>query len=252
MFSAAPLVSFAALFSGLRRSGRPASAALAAFGFLGLVLSYRRPFHIGDSAYVGPPLLFAFVAAAGLLRVRMERLGEAAVRRRFEKVTAAVLALLVAAAFAGRAAQYADWEGAAIDGTGGWLSARREVAEEIASLARTIREETLDGATLVVFPEGEILNYLSGRRNPIRHKLYIPGYLAAGNEAKVLAELNRAGPDAVVIWRRPTSEYGPSLFALDYGRSIGEWIDRNYSMAPFQPPGAPPRAYARFLWGKRR
>jgi hypothetical protein len=182
----------------------------------------------------------------------MEGLPDAPVRRRFEKATAATLALLVAGAIAGRAAQYAGWEGAAIDGTGGWLSARREVAVEIAALARTLRGATGDGATLVVFPEGEILNYLSGRPNPIRHKLYIPGYLAAGNEAKVLAELTRARPDAVVIWRRPTSEYGPSLFALDYGRSIGDWIDRNYAMTPFQPPGAPPRANARFLWGKRR
>ena len=44
-----------ALAAGLgRRHGSPA-AALAACGFLGLVLSYRRLFHIGDSAYVGPP-----------------------------------------------------------------------------------------------------------------------------------------------------------------------------------------------------
>ena len=252
LFSAAPLISLAALLSGLRRPARPASAALAAFGFLGLVLSYRRPFHIGDSAYVGPPLLFAFVAAAGLLRARMEQLPETSLRRRFENATAAAMALLVACAIAGRAAHYAAWEGAPIEGTGGLLSARPELAGEIGSLARTIRRETAEGATLVVFPEGEILNYLSGRPNPIRHKLYIPGYLSARNEAKVLSELTRARPDVVVIWRRPTSEYGPSMFALDYGRSIGAWIDREYAMRPFQPPGAPPRTNARFLWGRRR
>jgi hypothetical protein len=252
MFSAAPLVSLAALFSGLRRPGRPASAALAAFGFLGLVLSYRRPFHIGDSAYVGPPLLFAFVAAAGLLRVRMERLADASVRRRFEKATVAALALLVAGAVASRASHYAAWEGAVIDGTGGWLSARREVAEEIASLARTIRRETSAGATLVVFPEGEIFNYLSGRPNPIRHKLYIPGYLSAGNEAKVLAELVRARPDVVVIWRRPTSEYGPSWFGEDYGRLIGEWMHRHYDLRAYRGAAAPARRNARFLVGFRR
>ena len=251
LFSAAPLISLAALVSGLRRPGRPASAALAAFGFLGLVLSYRRPFHIGDSAYVGPPLLFAFVAAAGLLRVRMEQLPDASVRRRLGSATAAALGVLVACAIAGRAAHYVGWEGAPIEGTGGLLSARPELAEEIGALAQTIRRETSEGATLVVFPEGEILNYLSGRSNPIRHKLYIPGYLAAQNEAKVLGELTRARPDVVVIWRRPTSEYGPSMFALDYGRSIGEWIDREYAMEPFQPPGAPPRSNARFLWGRR-
>lgn len=252
LFSAAPLISLAALLSGLRRPARPASAALAAFGFLGLVLSYRRPFHIGDSAYVGPPLLFAFVAAAGLLRARMEQLWEEPVRRRFENGTAAALGLLVACAIAGRAAHYAGWEGAPIDGTGGLLSARPELAEEIGSLARTIRRQTAEGATLVVFPEGEILNYLSGRPNPIRHKLYIPGYLAAGNEAKVLSELTRASPDVVVIWRRATSEYGPSWFGEDYGRLLGEWIHRHYDLRAYRQPTAPARRNTRFLVGFRR
>ena len=59
--------------------GRPVAAqgngaaALAACGALGLVLSYRRPFHIGDSAYVAPPLLFALVCAAGLLHLLAAR-----------------------------------------------------------------------------------------------------------------------------------------------------------------------------------
>src|ERR1700675_4218071 len=66
LFSAAPLVCLAGLGAGLwRRRGSPA-AALAACGLLGAMLSYRRLFHIGDSAYVAPPLLFAFVFAAGL------------------------------------------------------------------------------------------------------------------------------------------------------------------------------------------
>ena len=69
LFSAAPLVCLAAFVAGLRLAAGPRAAALSAFGLTGLLLSYRRPFHIGDSAYVGPPLLFALVCAIGLLRL---------------------------------------------------------------------------------------------------------------------------------------------------------------------------------------
>jgi predicted amidohydrolase len=90
-------------------------------------------------------------------------------------------------------------------------------------------------AGLVVFPEGEVLNFLSGRRNPLRHKLYIRGYLTEENEGEVLEGLREARPAAIVIGRRRTSEYGASRFGSDYAVRIGAWIAGNY--VPFLPDG---------------
>ncbi|HYK40841.1 MAG TPA: hypothetical protein VE007_00535, partial [Thermoanaerobaculia bacterium] len=84
-------------------------------------------------------------------------------------------------------------------------------------------------AGLVVFPEGEILNFLTSRPNPIRHKLYLPGYLTAANEEEILAELRRARPAAVVLWPRPLGEYSRGEFGTDYGRRIRDWIAREYA-----------------------
>jgi hypothetical protein len=89
------------------------------------------------------------------------------------------------------------------------LSSRQELTREIEELARAVRAGTRDGDGLVVFPEGEILNLLAERPNPIRHKLYLPGYLTDANEPAVLAELEAARPAAVVIWNRPVTEYDP-------------------------------------------
>jgi hypothetical protein len=252
LFSAAPLVCAAGLVVGWRRRGGSAAAALAASGFLGALMSYRRPFHIGDSAYVGPPLLFAFVCAAGLLHV-----AAASRRRREERVgleTAfgRAAGVLVVAAFAARAWQYASIEAAPIAGTSGMLTARPERAREIEELAAAVRRQTPDGGGLAVFPEGELLNLLASRRNPIRHKLYLPGYLTAGNESDVLAELERARPDAVVLWRRPVSEYDRAMFGEDYGMRVRAWIDAHYDLAPFRAAGAPPRANPAFVLGLRR
>jgi hypothetical protein len=79
----------------------------------------------------------------------------------------------------------------------------------------------------VVFPEGELLNYLSGRRNPLRNKLYIRGYLNEDNEDEILRELSKARPRAIVIGRRRTGEYGASRFGTDYAVRIGRWIASN-------------------------
>jgi hypothetical protein len=252
LFSAAPLVCLAGLGAGVSRGKGSGAAALAACGALGLVLSYRRPFHIGDSAYVAPPLLFALVCAAGLLRLAVARRRTAGARRRLSALHAAVAAALVFAAFAGRAWQYASLEGDPIAGTAGMLTARRELAREIEELAAAVRARTSDGDGLVVFPEGELVNFLSARSNPIRHKLYLPGYLTDANEADVLEELSAARPAAIVIWQRPVSEYDRSLFGEDYGRSIRGWLEENYAFEPFRAAGAPRRANPRFLLGIRR
>jgi hypothetical protein len=228
LYSAAPLVCLTALAAGLgRRHGSPA-AALAACGFLGLVLSYRRLFHIGDSAYVGPPLIFALISAAGLLRLTIVRRRRADERWRLAAALRWTVAAFVVLAFAGRFWQYASIEAVPIAGTAGMLSAGPSTARELEELSAAIRSATPPGTGLVVFPEGEVLNFLSGRPNPIRHKLYLPGYLTADNEAPILQELARARPAAIVLWRRPVSEYDRGLFGEDYGHRIREWIAANY------------------------
>ena len=249
LYSAAPLVCLAALAAGLRRRHGSAAAALAASGFLGVVLSYRRLFHIGDSAYVGPPLLFAFVSAAGLLHVAVGLRRRADDRRRLAGAMGWAVAVLVVLAFAGRFWQYGSMESVPVAGTSGMLSASPEVAREIAELGAAIRAGTRDGDGLAVFPEGEVLNFLSSRPNPVRHMLYLPGYLTAENEPAVLAELVRARPAAIVIWRRPVSEYDRGLFGEDFGQGIRKWIESQYDVRPFRARGAPVRQYPRFEIG---
>src|SRR5439155_1781123 len=122
-----------------------------------------------------------------------------------------------------------------IPGTGGFLSARAELARDIEGLAAAIRSSSRPADGLVVFPEGEVLNFLSARRNPIRHKLYLPGYVDDRNELEILRELRAAPPAAVVIWWRPLGEYGAGLFGEDYAREIRRWIGESYDRARFRP-----------------
>ncbi len=236
-WSAAPLVCAVACLVAVPKSRGPTATALVGYGLLGLLLSHRRFFFIGDGPYVGPPLLFALVCAAGLCSMAVVRGKDSAARQRLRVGVAVLVVLLIGVAFAARFVEYRRDERVAIRGTAGLLTARRELAREIEDLGAAIRGGSPADGGLVVFPEGEIFNYLSGRRNPIRHKLYLPGYLNAANESEILAELEVARPSAVVVWNRPLSEYGAGLFGEYYGRRIRRWIDRSYERRPFRADG---------------
>ncbi len=110
----------------------------------------------------------------------------------------------------------------------------------VQGLLGEIERTTKPGATLAVFPEGVMLNYLSRRANPSRYINFAPLVLHAYGEASVLADLERKPPDYVILFHRDTTEFGAGLFGRDpsYGRRILEWIERDY-IAVWQT-GSPP------------
>jgi len=230
LWSGAPVLCALAVFLGVRRTRGRTSAVLVSFGSMGLVMSYRRILHSGDSWYFGAPLLFACVSGAALVRLALASDRTRAPRVLLQKGLELALGIMIFLAFAMRLFQYGNDSRVAIAGTDGFLSARPELASSIEKLAAAVRRETRDGSGLAVFPEGEILNYLSGRPNPCHHKMSLPGYLTRDNEGEFLDELNRARPAAIVVWRRLTAEYGPAFFGEDYGENIRAWIEANYQL----------------------
>ncbi len=229
LFGAAPLVCLAGLVAGWREgAGSAGGAALAGLGWMGLLSSHRRFFFLDDAPYVAPPLLFAFACAGALVARAAAREESPAARERLSSAFAASVGAIVVFAFAGRIAGYASESAGrvAIRGTGGMLSARPELARRIEDVAAAIRRDAPSEAGLAVFPEGELLNFLSGRPNPLRQKLYLPGYLDDASEPEIVAGLERTRP-AVVRWLRPTGEYARGLFGSDYGRRVAAWIEEN-------------------------
>jgi hypothetical protein len=237
VFSAAPAVCLAAALAGASLRGGRRAGALAGFGAAGLLLFHRRPFHIGDAWYVGAPLLFAFVAAAGLLRVACLLEKRRPRRVAFARGLRWTLGALVLLAFLGRSVQYAGSDRVPVAGTDRMITARPEVASGLSRLAQEIRARTRPEETLSVFPEGEIVNAIAGRDNSMRFELCLPDTVTSDREPEVLADLQRASPAAIVLTARLSPEYGPSLFGVDYAQSLGRWIREHYEEIP-DPAGA--------------
>ncbi len=244
LMGAAPVIGPVAVVLGLLRGGGPRSAALAAYGAMAMMLSYRRFFNIEDLPYVAPALLFGLVAALASLRELVVLQRTSATRIRLQRCFQFLLAGLIVVSFSDRIIGYAHDARVAVPGTEGMLSAPPDTARTLSTLSAAIRSRTGPTEGLAVFPEGEILNFLSRRPNPLRHKLYLPGYLSDENESDIVSELERARPAAIVILNRETPEYGRRFFGKNYGRRVWSWIEENYRPASFQPEGEGPASAA--------
>ncbi len=113
-----------------------------------------------------------------------------------------------------------------------------------------VEERCPPGGSLLVLPEGALLNYLSRRRGPTRHFNFMPPELVMFGEQAMLDELMKSPPDVILLVHRDTTEYGAPFFGRDYGRSLMEWVKANYrasklwSLAPNERPFEPGTRHA--------
>jgi len=78
-------------------------------------------------------------------------------------------------------------------------------------------------------PEGTSLNFLSGRRNPLREEIITPGYLDAASEERAIQQLRDARTALILIPNRSTTEFGRTAFGRDYCQRLMRWIETHYT-----------------------
>ena len=105
------------------------------------------------------------------------------------------------------------------------------VSKGVQKTVEWVRCNTLPSATLAVFPEGLMINYLSRRANPTRFLGFTLPEIQAHGEGRMLAAYVRNPPDYVVLVHRDSSEYGVKYFGLErgFGYETMAWVRRNYS-----------------------
>jgi 4-amino-4-deoxy-L-arabinose transferase-like glycosyltransferase len=114
-------------------------------------------------------------------------------------------------------------------------------SQMIAHLVPWVERNVPPDATLVVMPEGVMVNYLTRRRNPTRQLNFVPPEVEIFGESAILADLRAAPPDYVVLVQRDTLEYRLPLFGIDYARRLLDWVHDDYRLvtragaAPLRP-----------------
>lgn len=140
------------------------------------------------------------------------------------------LALLVSFAFAQhiQSDKYYAAKTAAIASDRDLFYGTPEMAEMMNLVVNKINKTLKPNETLLVVPEGVMINYLARRIDPIRETELTPPAIDMWGEKELLHQVVNAKPDYVLFVNRDTSEFGFSQFGSDYGVSIMKEIKDKY------------------------
>lgn len=91
-------------------------------------------------------------------------------------------------------------------------------------LQKTIKE----GDSLIVLPEGHIINFLTNTKSDDFYSNFIPMYVEAFGEENIINHYKQSSPDYFILSTRDSTEYGYTYICKDYAQNLCDWIFNNY------------------------
>jgi hypothetical protein len=84
--------------------------------------------------------------------------------------------------------------------------------------------------SLLVIPEGVMLNYFAQVPVPIPYYFLLPIVLADGREEEIIHKLRENPPDRIVFLSRDMREFGVQRFgdSPEHGQKLVDYIQKNY------------------------
>ena len=201
--------------------------ALLSFLLLMRTFFFVRPGHYGFYLLV-PGMIFYYV----LFLEVIPRLLPAVINKAFVKIAfSAVFIIFIAGHFNLSRFCYANktLKVATAAGTVSNFFNNRE--ENCSKLIEYLEQETTVEDTVVVFPEGPMINFMAQRYNPLYYCMYMPLDLnKKGVTDRVIREMEKFKVCYVVINQRLADEQGYPVFGQDYGQAVWTYIGRNYDL----------------------
>lgn len=237
---ALPVIVLAILAAGVARAVRaperrpalcgPLLLGVLALGLLGKMLLAAR-FEQYGFALAAPAAALAVAAWTGALP---EALGRRAGRGELARAVALAAVFALAAAYLQRSDLRYRVKTFPV-GSGGdrILAEPPAVTPRPAIVAATLErlaQRMGPDDTLLVMPEGIMLNYWLRKDNPTAFDLFLPTEIAAFGEETMLRDLEAHPPDWIVLAHRLSGEFGVGPFGRDprNGRALRVWVERRY------------------------
>jgi hypothetical protein len=111
---------------------------------------------------------------------------------------------------------------------------------EVVNFVTAALQNAPPGQTLLVLPEGVMINYLAHLPSTVAPYCFYAMATADGREDEIVAELKSKPPDWVVIISRDLRDYGIPRYGdeTDNGRQLLRWVKANYEIV--EPVGGDP------------
>jgi len=105
-----------------------------------------------------------------------------------------------------------------------------DIGRPMAEAIRHIQQHTAPDDEALVLPQGTGLNFLTGRRYPLREECIVPGLVEGERETAVIERLAARRVPVVVIFNLWTPEYRDRAFGVDYNQDLVSWIEEHYRL----------------------
>ena len=232
---ALPVLCLVAVWAYARRGGNPDREAQRRSAFVVSVYALcvlarvvlRVPSGGAYGAYLLPVPLVVFVHASTAFFVPLFA-GWPALAQRGRRIVLTLFVIVLSAATAVIAYRYVTRKTARLQTARGVVKVNPEEAAAFDGALKLIADTTGPDDYIWALPEGSSLNFLSGRRAPLRHEILTPGFLDAAGERRAVQELETRNVRLVFILHRPMPEFRCTSFGRDCYRILMDWIDVRY------------------------
>jgi hypothetical protein len=102
------------------------------------------------------------------------------------------------------------------------------VTPEQAPFFSLVSRNLRPGERALILPEINALDVLFGVRSVSPYLAHMPGLLDPDAERELVEKLKREPPDVVVVFNRPLWEFRVAPFGRGFGRTLADWLFRNY------------------------
>ena len=93
-----------------------------------------------------------------------------------------------------------------------------------------VSNKTKKDDSVVILPEGHIINFLTDRKTDDMYSNLIPMYVEAFGEKKIIEHYRQNMPTYFVISTENYSVYGKTFFCKDYALNFCSWVFNNYHL----------------------
>lgn len=96
-------------------------------------------------------------------------------------------------------------------------------------LIEYINKNTKKTDTIVIFPEGQLINVLTSRKTDDYYNSLIPLYLETFGEKNIIEHFKQTKPEYVIFNNWNTRDYYFNYICTDYAQAFCDYVARNYS-----------------------
>ena len=117
-----------------------------------------------------------------------------------------------------------------LDTAKGRIMAKDYFAEMFDNLTNWVNKNTKQNDTVLLMPEGIMVNYVTGR--PTANKLYhlVPNHIAALGEDNIIRELSENPPEYIIINNFYYKMYNKAFMCVDFGQGICKYVRDKYTL----------------------